>query len=354
MAIPIASPIIGDEERDLVMQVLGTTQLTNGPKTREFEKAFASVCGAKHGVAVNSGTAALHVALLAAGIGKGDEVIVPAFSFIASANAVLYCGAKPVFVDSDPKTFNISPEDTKRKLTSKTKAIMPVHLYGLAADMTAINEIAKAKGLKVIEDSCQAHMADINGKFTGNLGDLGCFSFYPTKNITTGEGGMVTTNSDEMADMCRVLINQGMKERYKHSYLGFNYRMTEFSSAIGLGQVKRLREFTEKRRKNAKFYDEKLSKKFVVPHVPKGYGHVYHQYTIRTRDRDAVVAKLQEKGIGFGIYYPTTIPEQPIFAEKGSYPNAEKACKEVLSIPVHPALAQAQLEEVAKTLLEAK
>ncbi|MFH1447739.1 MAG: DegT/DnrJ/EryC1/StrS family aminotransferase [Candidatus Micrarchaeota archaeon] len=351
--IPIASPKLGDEEKRLVLEVLESTQLTNGGKTRELEKSFAGMCGTKHGIATNSGTGALHTALVAAGVKRGDEVIIPAFTFIASANAVAYCGAKPVFVDMDGKTYNMSVEDMERKITEKTKAVMPVHLYGLPAKMDEILRITKEHDLAVVEDACQAHGADIGGKKVGSFGDFGCFSFYPTKNMTTCEGGMITTNDDEKADMCRALINQGMKERYKHLYLGFNYRMTEFSAAVGIGQLKRLGGFTEARRKNAKFYDGKLSGKFITPHTPKGYGHVYHQYTVRTDNRDSVIRGLKERGIGFGIYYPTTIPQQPVYDDIGEYPVAEKACKEVLSIPVHPALTQDQLEEVASTLLEA-
>lgn len=351
--IPIASPKLGEEEKALVLEVLNSTQLTNGPKARELEKSFARMCGATQGVATNSGTGALHTALVAAGVGRGDEVIIPAFTFIASANAVAYCGAKPVFADINEKTFNISAADVRKRITEKTKAIMPVHLYGLPADMGEINEIAEDRGLIVVEDACQAHMADIKGKRTGSFGHFGCFSFYPTKNMTTCEGGMITTSDDEKAETCRALINQGMKERYKHSLLGFNYRMTEFSAAVGVAQLRKLEGFTKTRRRNAAFYDERLSETFAVPHVPSGYGHVYHQYTIRTNERDGIAEKLKAKGIGFGIYYPTTVTQQPVYASDETFPAAEKACKEVLSIPVHPALSQENLEEVADALLEA-
>ncbi len=351
--IPIAYPKLGEEEKRNVLEVFETTMLTNGKKTREFEGSFAEMCGTKYAIATNSGTSALHVSLLASGIKPGDEVIVPCFTFIASANAVSFCGAKPVFVDIDEKTFNISAEGIKEKLTDKTKAIMPVHLYGLPANMGEITEIAEENDFSIIEDACQAHGADIGGKVVGSFGDFGCFSFYPTKNMTTCEGGMITTNDDEKAEICRALINQGMKKRYSHTLVGFNYRMTEFSSAVGIEQLKKLSGFTEKRRNNAKLYDDAFNGKVVTPYVPKGYGHVYHQYTIRTEKRDAVVDKFREKEIGFGVYYPTTIPQQSMYGEGGSFPVAEKACKEVLSIPVHNALTDEQLDVVSKTLIEA-
>lgn len=350
MAIDIAKPLLGDGEKREISEVFGSTQITNGPMVRKFEKEFASYVGTKHAVACNNGTAALHAALLALGIRPGDEVITTAFSFIASANCITYCGAKPVFADIDPKTYNLNPEKIEEKITNKTKAILPVHLYGLTAEMGGIMEIAEKHGLPVLEDACQSHGAEYRGKKVGSIGDAGCFSFYPTKNMTTGEGGMVTTDDDGVAERCRIVINQGMKERYKHEVLGFNYRMTDFSGAVGLAQLKKLEEFNAARIRNAKFYDKNLSDKYAKPHVPENCRHVYNQYTIRAKDRDRVAKRLEENKIGYGIYYPRMIPQQPIYGMSERFPEAEKACAEVLSIPVHPALSQADLETVVKVL----
>lgn len=351
--IPIAKPQLGDEEKKAVAEVCGTAQLTNGPRTREFENAFAKYVGTKHAIATNSGTSALHTVLLAADIGIGNKVITTPFSFVASANAILYCGADPVFVDIDSRTYNINPAEIEKNITDSTKAIMPVHLYGLACDMGPIMDIGEDHNLLVIEDACQAHGAEYKKKRAGSLGDAACFSFYPTKNMTTGEGGMITTDDSQIADMCRIIINQGQKVRYYNDWLGYNYRMTEFSAAIGVEQLKKLDQFNKKRKENAAFYDEKLEGKFELPFVPKGYKHVYHQYTIRTNRRDEIISKFEKAGIGYGIYYPLLISQQKIYSDShhGTYEVAERATKEVLSIPVHPALSNEELEKIIQTLL---
>jgi dTDP-4-amino-4,6-dideoxygalactose transaminase len=350
--IRISRPLLDGEEKEELISVLGQDMLTNGPKVAEFQKRFADYCGAKHAVAVNNGTAALQVALQALGIGKGDEVITTAFSFVASANCAVYLNAKPVFVDIDPKTYNIDSTQIESKITKKTKAILPVHLYGLVSDMDPIMEIAEKHNLKVLEDACQAHGAGYKGKKAGSIGHAACFSFYPTKNMTTGEGGMITTNDPDVEARAKMIINQGQKIRYLNEILGINGRMTEFSAAVGLAQLKKLDGFNSKRRENAAFYNERLGKKYAVPFEPKGYRHVYHQYTIRAPNRDALAEKLKAEGIETGIYYPRTIPQQPIYGLKERFPEAEKAAAEVLSIPVHPGLSKEELEKIASALLK--
>ncbi len=351
--IPIAKPLIGQEEKSAVNDVLNSGMIAEGPRVKEFEENFAEFCGTKHAVAVNSGTAALHVALMAAGIKPGDEVITTPFSFIATGNSILMAGAKPVFCDIDSKTFNISPESIKEAISDKTRAIMPVHLFGQCADMSAINEIAQDSGVRVIEDACQAHAAEWKGVKAGALGDVAGFSFYPTKNMTTSEGGMVTTNDDKIAKMSRIYRNHGMARRYYHDYMGFNYRMTDICAAIGLAQLRKLDGFTKKRRDNANYLDNNLNG-VVTPYVSPDAKHVYHQYTIMVENRDTVIEKLKEAEIGCGVYYPVPINEQTYYKELGystqSTPNSNDVAKKVLSLPVHPSVTEDNLKLIANTL----
>ncbi|MDK2982085.1 MAG: perosamine synthetase [Chloroflexota bacterium] len=353
--ISIAKPVIGEEEKKAVLEVLDSGILAQGPRVAAFEKAFAEACGVKHAVATTSGTTALYLSLLANGIGEGDEVITSPFTFIASANSVLYVGAKPVFVDIDPRTFNIDASQIEAAITPKTKAIMPVHLYGMTADMDAIMAIAKKHNLLVIEDAAQAHTAKFNGKCAGSFG-TGAFSLYPTKNMTSAEGGMVTTNDDAVAEEARVLRNHGMRRRYYHDELGYNLRMTDVHAAIGLAQLGKLAGFNAKRRENAAYYDANL-KGVTTPYVPKECEHIYHQYTIRVPDgkRDALRDYLKENEIGSEIYYPLPINQQGFYEEmfgKLSFPQAEKAAEEVLSLPVHPSLSADDLAFVAAKINE--
>ncbi|MDY7042585.1 MAG: DegT/DnrJ/EryC1/StrS family aminotransferase, partial [Chloroflexota bacterium] len=250
--IAIAKPLMGAEEKQAVLAVLDSGMLAQGDRVAEFEEAFAAFCGVKHAIATSSGTTALHVALLAHGIGPGDEVITTPFTFIASANSVLYVGAKPVFVDIDPTTFNLDPAKIEAAITPRTKAILPVHLFGLPCEMPAISVLAKEHGLAVIEDACQAHGADIKGRRAGSFG-TGCFSFYPTKNITTAEGGMITTDADDIAEHARLIRSHGMRRRYYHESLGYNFRMTDIHAAIGLAQLPKLESFNERRIANARY-----------------------------------------------------------------------------------------------------
>jgi dTDP-4-amino-4,6-dideoxygalactose transaminase len=350
--IPIAKPLIGNEEKIAVMQVLDSGMLASGPKTEEFEKKFAEFIGTKYAIATTSGTTALHLGLLALGVARGDEVILPTFSFIASANAPLFCNAVPVFCDVDPKTFNIDPEKIKNRITRKIKAIMPVHLYGQAADMQPIQEIAAQHEIYVIGDACQAHGATYEGKMIGSFGDVECFSFYPTKNMTTGEGGMLTTNNDELAEKAISLRNHGRENTkwgYEHGCLGYNYRMTDIAAAIGIEQLKKLPKFNEMRRKNAQYFNEHLVR-VEIPYVLPKAQHAYHQYTIKSNNRDALIQNLKKKEIGFGIYYP-----QPLHFYKhlkkyahGDLKNSEMLATKVLSLPVHPALTNKDLEAIVE------
>ncbi len=358
--IPIAKPIISDEEVEEVVKVLRSGFIAQGPRVAEFEENFAEYVGVKHAVASSSGTTALHLALLATDIGPGDEVITTPFSFAATGNSILYVGAKPVFVDIDKKTYNIDPSKIEEAITENTKAIMPVHLYGQPADMDPINKTANNHGLTVIEDSAQAHGATYNGKKTGSLGDMGCFSFYPTKNMTTSEGGIITTDNAEMAEKARILRAHGESERYIHVVLGYNFRMTDIAAAIGIVQLKKLEKFNKKRIENAKYLTENIDEINGInsPYVASNVKHVFHQFTVRVEEsnRDKLMEFLKSRGIGTGIHYPKPIYKQKIYQERGFNvfcPESETASSEVLSLPVHPSLEKFELEEIVSALKEA-
>lgn len=352
--IQMAKPIMGAEEKQAVLEVLDSGIIAQGPRTKAFEEAFAAMCGTRHAVATSSGTTALHIALLAHDIGPGDEVITSPFTFIASANSALYVGARPVFVDIDPRTFNLNPELIEAAVTPRTRAIMPVHLFGLPCDMDPILRIAEKHNLAMIEDACQSHGATYKGRKAGSFG-TGTFSLYPTKNITSGEGGMITTDSDEVAELCRVIRNHGMRRRYYHDQLGYNFRMTDIHAAIGLAQIGKLEQYNRKRQENAAYYDAHL-KGVVTPCVPQGYGHVYHQYTVRVPGgrRDALREYLKEREIGSEVYYPVPIHRQSFYMKELGYnqrlPETELAAQEVLSLPVHPSLSPADLETVVNAV----
>jgi dTDP-4-amino-4,6-dideoxygalactose transaminase len=354
--ISIAKPQLGEEEKQAVLEVLDSGMIAQGPRVKAFEEAFAAMCGVKHAIATTSGTTALHVALLAAGIGEGDEVITSPFTFIASANSILYTGARPVFVDIDPLTFNLDPALIEAAITPRSKAILPVHLFGLSCAMDAIMAIAEKHRLLVIEDACQSHGATYQGKRVGSFG-IGTFSFYPTKNMTSAEGGMITTNDDLIAEECRIIRQHGMRRRYYHDELGFNFRMTDVHAAIGLEQLKKLERRNAQRRANARYLSEHL-KGVSLPHEPGGCTHVYHQYTVRVSGgrRDALRSFLQENGIGSEIYYPVPVHRQSFYTQELGYdltlPQAEQATEEVLSLPVHPALTQSDLEQIVAKVNE--
>ncbi len=369
LPIPIARPLLGTEEEDAVLRVLVSGQLAQGEHVAAFERRFAEVCRVREAVAVSSGTAALHLALLAHDIGPGDEVITSAFSFAATANAVLLAGATPVFVDIERDTYTIDPALVEAALTPRTKAIMPVHLYGHPCEMQRLGSLAAIHGLVIIEDACQAHAAAIDGKPVGSFG-TGCFSFYATKNMTTGEGGMVTTNDPGVAERVRLLRSHGQQERYLHTTLGYNLRMTEMQGALGLVQVEKLEQFTEQRIANAAFLTERLGGSVHTPIARPGYRHVYHQYTIRVPEhREGWAMRLRSRGIGTAVHYPLAIHQQPFYRDhRGIWrcigapakmsaerttgdvrlPVTEMAAEQVLSLPVHPALSREDLSTIAR------
>ncbi len=351
--IPISKPFIGEAEKQAVMDVLESGMLVQGSRAAKLEEKFAAICNTQYAIATSSGTTALHVALLAHGIGSGDEVITTPFTFMASVNAILYVGAKPIFVDIEADTFNINPELIEAAITPKTKAILPVHLYGYPCNMDAIMDIAQKHGLIVIEDACQAVGSKFHEKPVGSFG-TGCFSLYATKNIMAGEGGMITTGDETIAKRCRMIRNHGMQRRYYHDMLGYNFRLSDLHAAIGLVQIDRLRDFTEVRQTNAFFLNSRL-KSVKTPQVRPGYEHVWHQYTILVdggRDRDGAVKMLNDAGIGTGIFYPVPAYKQAHLVAEGYgdlyLPVTEGMVKEVISLPVHPQLSQADLQMIVE------
>lgn len=345
--IPIAKPKISISEMLNVVKVMRSGNLAQGPEVRKFENSFSKYLNDQPVVAVNSGTSALHLSLLSLGITTGDEVLVPAFSFAASANAIALTGATPIFVDINHQTYNLDPTQLKDKITKQTRAILVVHLYGLPADMEEIMKIAKTNNLLVIEDSAQAHLADINGKPVGTFGDAAAFSFYPTKNMTTGEGGIATFKSEDHARTARLLRNQGMEKRYYNEIVGFNLRMTDIAAAIGLAQLNKIEKWTDARRENAAYFNSNLNN-VVTPHVPDGFSHSYHQYTIRVKNnkRNLLQEHLETQGIGSSIYYPTLINELPAYNQYVELPESKKATEELLSIPIYPQLRKKSLEKI--------
>lgn len=355
--VPIAKPIIGEEEIKNVVEVMKSGMIAQGPKVMEFEEKFANWVGAKYGIATNSGTSALHVALLSCGVGFGDEVITTPFTFIATGNSVVYTGATPVFADIDLGTFNIDPISVEKLITDKTKAILPVQLYGQSSEMDALRKIAKDYDLKLIEDAAQAHGAKYGDEFVGSMGDMACFSFYPTKNMTTSEGGIITTNNEELAERAKIFRAHGASVRYHHDEIGYNFRMTDIAAAIGLAQLKTIDEFNSKRIANADYLNNGLKdvKGVITPFCKDVNKHVYHQYTIRVENgnRDDWIKFLTEKGIGTGIHYPIPLYNQPIYKKlniEGNCPNAEKAANNVISLPVHPSLTKDELDLVIEAV----
>ncbi|MDQ3150060.1 MAG: DegT/DnrJ/EryC1/StrS family aminotransferase [Chloroflexota bacterium] len=350
--IPIARPQMGEEEKQRVWEAMASGSLAQGPRVRELEEQFAAFVGADHAVATSSGTTALHLALLGHGIGPGDEVITVPFTFIASANSILYTGARPVFVDIGERDFCIDPSLIEAALTERTRAIMPVSLYGQPADMDAIAAIAERHGLAVVEDACQAHGAAIGDRRSGTWG-AGTFSFYPTKNMTTGEGGMLTTDDGELAERVRLLREHGMKVRYHHDVIGYNFRMTDIAAAIGLAQLPKLPANNDRRREIAARYDGEL-RGVLTPHVRPNVTHVYHQYTLRVNQRDAFAEALTNRGVGSAIYYPLPVHRQKPFLALGygadAMPVTDRLTAQVLSIPVHPSLTDEEVNAVIEAV----
>lgn len=330
-----------------------------GPEVAAFEREFAAACSAAHGVGTSSGTAALHLALLAAGVGPGDEVITTPFTFVATVAAIQYAGATPVLADIDPETFNLDPEAAAAAITPRTRAIVPVHLYGQPADMDPIVALARRHGLVIVEDAAQAHLAEYRGRRAGSLGDLACFSFYPAKNLgACGEGGIVVTGDDRYASRLRLLRDWGAERKYHHVVKGFNLRLEGLQGAILRVKLRHLERWTERRRAIASHYRERLAgADLTLPVERPDVRHVYHVFTIRSRERDRLRDALQLRGVATGIHYPVPVHLMPAYADlgyaQGRFPNAERASAEVLALPVYPELTDAQCETVARAVLEA-
>ena len=363
--IPVCVPLLGEKELEYVIDCIKTNWISSkGKYVKEFEEKFAKYCGSKYGIATTSGTTALHLALASIGVGKGDEIIIPAFTMIATAFAVAYCGAKPVLVDAEPETWNMDVEKIEEKITDKTKVIMPVHIYGHPCDMDPIIKLAKKYGLYVIEDAAESHGAEYKGKKTGGIGDIGCFSFYANKIITCGEGGMVITNDEEIAEKAKSLRNLSFpkeKRIYQHSEVGYNYRMTNIQAAIGLAQFERIDELVKMRRRNAHLYNEYLKdvKGITLPVEKEWAKNVYWMYSIMIEaefgvSRDELVEKLMKKGIDTRIFF-IPMHQQLIFQKMGlfkgeSYPVAEDISGKGLYLPSGSGLKGKEIEYICNVI----
>ena len=355
--ISLASPDIRQEEVDRVKAVLSTGLLADGPEVRGFEQSFADTVASDHAVATSNGTTALHAALVGLDIGPGDTVITTPFSFIASANAARLAGASVDFVDIEPTTLNIDPEALESRLRTgeDIDAVIPVHLFGLPADIDHIVELSNRYDFAVIEDAAQAHGATHRGRPVGSIGDVGCFSFYPTKNITAAEGGMITTNDEALAQRIRQYIDHGRTGRYAHDIVGHNFRLSSIHAAIGRAQLDRLPDYVKQRRRNAAQLTDSLAHTPIQPPVdPPDRAHAYHQYTIRHGERDRIQEFLSARDIESAIYYPTPIHQQPAYNDiTVSCPNAEAAASEVLSIPVHPGVHEQDIDRIQRAVTSA-
>lgn len=358
-------PQIGREEIQIVSKVMKSRVLTgrfgSGPMVRQFETNFAKFVKAKHAIAVDTGTAALHMSLWAAKVKREDEVILPSFTFVATAETVAIVGAKPVFVDIELGTYNVDPEKVEEAITDKTKAVIAVDLYGLSAEMEKIKKITAKHNLTLIEDAAQAHGASYKGKPPGYFADMTCWSFYASKNMTTGEGGMITTNSDEYTDVLCAMRSHGEKKEYFSTMLGHNYRMPEIEAAIGLVQLKKLPAFIEKRTRNAASLTKELkrTKGLVLPIEPEDYKHSWYLYTIRIQEvdakvRDKIVENLRNNGVGAAIYYHTPIHLMPYYQQFGKHflPNTERVAQQVISLPIHPGVTLKEIRYEAKSVKE--
>jgi perosamine synthetase len=359
--IPVSRPSLGKEEADAVARVMDSGMIAQGRVVAEFERSFASYCGAAHAVATSNGTTALHASLLAAGIGPGDEVIVPSFTFIATATSVSMCGARPVFADVDDRTFTLDPGSVEALITPRTRAVVGVHLFGQPFDIPALSDLCRGRGLLLIEDAAQAHGSTFRGRKTGSFGDLACFSFYATKNMTTGEGGMITTGDSGLADRIRLLINHGQKEKYLHTSLGYNYRMTDMAAAMGLVQLEKLDEMNAKRAGNAKYLDESIRcPGLVTPYVRPDATHVYHQYVVKVEKgakvtRDGLMQALSARGVGTAIHYPRPVHDQPLYRGlqgRDSCPVSGRLASSVLSLPVHPLVSDEDRRTIVRAVGE--
>ena len=362
--IPINLPLMGDQEKKAALSVVESGKLTDssyegGKWVKNFESKMRELLGAKHVVAVNSGTAALHSVLLALGIKPGDEVVVPSFTFVATANVVLACGARPIFVDTKAD-FNIDPFLLSKAITRRTKAVIPVHLYGYPADMDEIREVASAHSISVIEDAAESLGAKYKGRQTGTLSDAGCFSMYASKVATSGEGGAVSTNNDGLADTLRLVRNHGMVHGYDTRHLGFNYRLPEVSAAIASVQMGKLDRFLKKRARNVAFLTDRISDvegaSFTQTGRDRTHAHYLHTLFLR-KNRDKILRRLNAMGIGAAVYFKTPVHKTPLYAELGyggkTLKNTEEASRHVISLPVHPSLGREEMVTVAKSFLTA-
>ncbi len=359
--IPLGHPVFDDEMEAAAINAFRCDRFVMGEAVCKFEEEFARYVGTKYAVSTSSGTNALQIALLALGTSKSAKVVTSAFSFVASANAVLHAGGKPVFADIDAATFNVEPELMKRKITKNTKALLPVHLYGYPCNMSDIMELAEDNDLKVVEDACQAHGAVYRSQKSGSIGAVGCFSFYPSKNMTVcGDGGMITTNDEDVAKMAAKLRNCGRKSQYEHDIVGYTSRLNTANAAIGRVQLRRLDEWNKKRVQVAALYDKLLSDVAEVCIPPKGgvdVKPVYHLYVIRAKRRDALKAWLEKSGVGVGVHYPMPIPSQPIYKrlfgfEDGEYPISEQVSRECLSLPIYPSMSEDSVRYVCDRIRE--
>ena len=351
--IRLSKPTFGEQEKEAVCKVIDSGLIVSGAEVTEFERAFAAYIGVRHGIGTSSGTTALEVAFRALGIGAGDKVLTTPFSFIASSNSILYVGASPVYADVDVNTFNIDPNKAEDALKSTPgiKAILVVHLFGRCCDMDAFNALARKYNIHLVEDCAQSHGSEWHGRKAGSWGKISCFSFYPTKNLATGEGGMIMTDNDELAKKCRLLINHGMEVKYYHDIIGYNYRMTNIAGAIGLCQLNKLPAMNINRRKAALYYDENIQNELIVTPA-HDEGHIYHQYTLRVKNglRDIFLKYLSSNDIGYGVFYPITIPKQKCYASFNfpkDYLSADLLTEQVVSIPVHPSLTDDEIRTVA-------
>lgn len=356
MKINMAEMFVDDEMRGAVLRVLESKRYVKGREAKKFEEEFSFFCNTKHGIATNSGTSALHVALLTVGLKPSDEVIIPSHTFVATASPLLHIGAQPVFAEINEETYTMDPEDVEKKITDKTKAIIPVHLYGHPCNMNPLLDLANENNLAVIEDACQAHGAEYEGKKIGSMGDMACFSFFPSKNMTVaGEGGMITTSNEEYAEVAEALVNQGRLagKKYEHDYAGFNYRMSEILAAIGRVQLKHLPEWIEKRRKVAAWYNEMLDNEEIILPIEKNLAkHVYHLYVVRTEQREALRNYLGDHNVGTGVHYPLPVHLQPSIKKSNplSLKTTEKIVGEVLSLPIHPQLKKEDVKWVCELI----
>lgn len=355
--IPIARPDIGAEEIAAVTEVLESGMLAQGKRVAALEERWAAEVGVRHAIATSNGTVALMAVFAGLGLGPGDEVITVSHTFAATANAILFTGATPVFIDIEPDTYLIDAKRIEAAITPRTRAIVPVHLFGLVADMDMIQAIADRHGLAVVEDACQAHDAMYRGRKAGSFGH-GTFSLYATKNMTTAEGGLITTNDDRLADWLRLYRNQGMRSRYQFEMLGYNFRLTDLAAAIGLAQLDKLERNTARRRAIAAGYDEAFADLPVgTPITPDGRTHVYHQYTLQVGPaRDAIVAALRDAGVGADIYYPIPVHRQPYIMERGLHadlPVTDGAAATTLALPMFPGLTDAEHATVIAAVRDA-